>query len=59
MKRDEMITTLIDNDLSSDGWGSLSDKDAWLEMILRSGFAGYENMTDAELRDEINGRGLN
>jgi hypothetical protein len=56
MTREQMIEWLISNDLAADGWASSEDKDAWFAMILRSGFAGYETQTDAELAQEITER---
>jgi len=49
--RNEMIEQLIENDLNS------SDTDH-LYYVLRDGFVGYRNQTDAELLDELGLRGL-
>ena len=49
--REKAIESLLDNDrdyvLNSDGCGL-----EWLEMLLRTGFDGYQNYTDHELVQE-------
>lgn len=49
--RNEMIEELIENDLNS------PDTDH-LYYVLRDGFVGYKNQTDAELLAELEARGL-
>lgn len=57
MNREEMIEWLIDNDLTTDGWGSFAERDNYLATVLREGFVGYAHQTDAQLRDEVKARG--
>ena len=51
MTRDEMIDWLIDNDLNI--FSSTKDFECYFASILRTGFIGYENQTNDELRQEI------
>lgn len=53
-ERERMIRLLVEDDLNTDiiGGGDL------FTMVLRSGFTGYDNESDIDLRDEIVTRGL-
>ena len=51
MNRDQMIEWLVDND--ADYVLQTSGGLEWLRWTLTTGFEGYENMTDAQLREEI------
>ena len=60
MNRESVIQNLIDNDVkysAGNALVSLSYVDAaYFERIMRSGFKGYDNMTDEELIQECNDR---
>jgi hypothetical protein len=58
MNRNQMVNLLVENDLSSDGWGSIEDNFVWMAHMLREGFRGYMNYTDEELQNELAERGI-
>jgi hypothetical protein len=52
--RDEAIDELINNDMNT-----IQNDDGWyLSSLLRSGFKGYEYMTDDELMQELTERDI-
>jgi hypothetical protein len=58
MTRDEMIDSLVDDDLNNVEDDSKIDDFYFVETMLRVGFKGYQNFTDAELEEECRERGL-
>jgi hypothetical protein len=52
--RADAISRIVADNLNHDGGGM----EAWFESILRTGFKGYENMTDDELAAELVDLGL-
>lgn len=52
--RVDAIRRIVADNLNHDGGGM----EAWFESILRTGFKGYENMTDDELAAELADLGL-
>jgi len=54
---DEIISILLDDDLQDfDTDLDTNYRKAWICEILRCGFVGYDNQTDAELREEYTER---
>jgi hypothetical protein len=52
--RDDAIDELINNDMNT-----IQNDDGWyLSSLLRSGFKGYEYMTDEELMQELQERDI-
>jgi hypothetical protein len=52
--RDEAIEELINNDMNT-----IQNDDGWyLSSLLRSGFKGYEYMTNDELIEELHARDI-
>lgn len=57
MNREQKIDAILECLLSGDGWSN-GDLFNWVAGILRGGFTGYENLTDAELDAELECLGI-
>ena len=57
MTRYEMAVKLVDQDME---WiheeNDPAEYDEWVRLLLLEGFNGYLNMTDEELKDELDSR---
>jgi len=55
-RREAAITALVNDDKQT--IAGLINSDSFLDSILRNGHEGYENLSDIDLQDELDARGL-